>query len=227
MDKYTIARLTIDKDNYEILVKPEEALDFKMGKIKDISKILVSYEIYSDASKGSRVSMEKLKNHFNTTDPFKVAEIILKKGELQITQEQRRRMIEDKKKMIIQIINRNFVDPKTNLPHPPLRIEQAMKEAKVSIDPFKSAEEQAKIVVEAIRKIIPLKSEIINLKIKVPAQYSGQAQSILKSFGEIKNQSYSEDGSLLANLEIPLALQKALIDKLSSLTKGKFEARVE
>ncbi|MEM4311061.1 MAG: ribosome assembly factor SBDS [Nitrososphaerales archaeon] len=227
MDKFTIARLSIDKETYEVLVKPEEALDFKMGKPKDISKILVSYEIYSDASKGSRASNEKMKRHFNTTDPFKVAEIIIKRGELQLTQEQRRKMVEDKRKMIIQIINKNFIDPKTGLPHPPLRIEQALQEAKVSIDPFKGAEEQAKVIIEALRKIIPLKSELVNLRVKIPPLYSGKTQGILKSFGEVKSQEYTKDGSLIALIQIPVAIQQALIDRLASLTKGNFEAKVE
>jgi ribosome maturation protein SDO1 len=57
---------------------------------------------------------------FGTTDPLKIADLILKKGTLQLTTDQRRKMVEDKKRQIIDFISRQAVDPKTNLPHPPL-----------------------------------------------------------------------------------------------------------
>ena len=49
-----------------------------------------------------------------------------------------------------------------------MRIESAMDEVRVIIDPFKRAEDQAKTVVDALRKILPLKSEIMRLTVIVP-----------------------------------------------------------
>ena len=46
-----------------------------------------------------------------------------------------------------------------------------MSDARTSIDPFKSVEEQVKDIVEGLRSIIPLKSENLLLGISVPAQY--------------------------------------------------------
>jgi ribosome maturation protein SDO1 len=40
-----------------------------------------------------------------------------------------------------------------------MRIEQALEQARISIDPFKNTEEQSKDVVEKLRTIIPMKSE--------------------------------------------------------------------
>ena len=58
----------------------------------------------------------------------KLLTIILQKGDLNLTTDQRRKMIEEKKKQIVEYIAKTYVDPKTHLPHPPLRIEQAMKD---------------------------------------------------------------------------------------------------
>ncbi len=74
---------------------------------------------------------------FGTTDPLKVADMILKRGTLQLTTEQRRKMVEDKRRQIIDFISRQAVDPKTNLPHPPMRIENAMEQIRYPIDPYK------------------------------------------------------------------------------------------
>ncbi|MEM1525292.1 MAG: ribosome assembly factor SBDS [Nitrososphaerales archaeon] len=224
--KFTIVRLTIGGEHFEILVHPDAALGYKMGKKIEPSQVIAVDEVYSDASKGLRVSTEKLMKYFQTSDMSKAAEIILKKGELQLTSEQRRKLIEDKKKQIISIISKNYVDPKTGLPHPPLRIEQAMKEVKVSIDPFKDAEEQAKIVIEELRKILPLKSERLKVMVKIPSQYAPQAIGVLKSFGEILDEKWGSDGSLTTIIEIPAGVHSALLDKLGSITKGSAQASI-
>lgn len=224
--KVTTARYSAGGEKFEILVKPDPAFDFKQGKPISLFEILISDEIYSDASKGLRVSEEKLRKVFHTTDPLKIAEVILKKGELLITAEQRKRMLEDKKKQIISFITKNYVDPKTNLPHPPMRIEQAIAQAKVAIDPFKDVEEQAKVVVEKLRSIIPLKTGNVKLKIRIPASFAPQSYGIIKSFGEILKQEWGTDGGLTIVLEIPIASQSALLDRLGSLTKGAAQVTV-
>ena len=144
--KYTIARISLAGERFEILVHPEKALQYRMGKKGSLSDILAIDVVYTDAGKGLRASEASLKKSFGTTDVEKIADVILTKGELQLTAEQRRRLIEDKRKQIVAFISRHCIDPRTGLPHPPARIEQAMAQAKFSIDPFKDAEEQAKEV---------------------------------------------------------------------------------
>lgn len=129
-------------------------------------------------------------------------------------------MIEEKKKQIVQYINKNFVDPKTHLPHPITRIENAMEEVRLIIDPFKRSEEQAKGVIDALRKILPLKSEVIQIVITVPASHSAQSYSFIKSIGNFKSENWLADGSLQVIVEINAGIKGNIIDRLGSITKG-------
>lgn len=224
--KLTVVRLTIEGEKFELLVKPDPALEFKMGKRTDISNILASDEIYADANKGTRIPGEKLMKHFKTTDPSAIARMILERGELNMTAEQRKRLVEDKRKQIVQIISRSYVDPKTHLPHPPLRIEQAMEEARTVIDPFKRAEDQTKTIIEDLRTILPLKAERLKLLVTIPPQFAAQSYSVLKSIGDLQNEEWQADGSLKAIIEIPAAMQSNLMDRLGSVTKGSAQAVV-
>ena len=219
-DKVTIVRYTYSGDKFELLVKPDPAFDYKIGKITEISKVLVSDEIYTDSSKGTRVPNEKLEQVFKTNDPTKIAEIIMKKGELNLTTEQRRKMIAEKRKQIITFISKTYVDPRSHLPHPPLRIEQAMNDGRVSIDPFRNTDEQVKDVVEKLRPINALKSENTVLEISIPAQFVAQSYAVLKSTGILKKEDWQSNGSLKAILEIPAAARPNVIDRLGSITKG-------
>ena len=219
-DKLTVVKYAFEGNKFEILVKPDPALDYKLGKIKEIAPVLVSDEIYSDSSQGTRASSEKLQKVFKTEDALVIAEKILQKGDLNLTTDQRRKMTTEKRKQIIVFIAKTFVDPRSHFPHPPTRIEQALVDARVSIDPFKSVEEQVKDIVEKLRSIIPLKSENLLLEISVPAQYVAQSYSVLKSTGVLKKEDWQPNGSLKAILEIPAAARPNVIDRLGAITKG-------
>ena len=226
-DKFTVARLILDGDKFELLVKPDPALEYKIGKRTDISSVLVSDEIYSDANKGSRASSEKMMKHFKSTDSTDVAKQILARGELNLTTDQRRKMVEEKKRQIVQFINRSFVDPKTHLPHPIVRIEAAVEEVRVPIDPFKKAEDQAKSLVDALRKILPLKSETVKLTVTIPPQFAAQSYSVLKSTGDLRSEEWLADGSLKAVVEMNASIRGQFLDRLGAVTKGSAQVKAD
>jgi ribosome maturation protein SDO1 len=218
--KISIVRLTLGGNKFEILVKPDPALEYKVGKKIDLSSVLISDEIYSDANKGSRAASDKLIKYFRTSDTLEVARQIITRGELSLTTDQRRKMVEEKKKQIIQYINKSYVDPKTHLPHPIMRIESALGEVRLTVDPFKPAEDQAKNVVEALRKILPLKSENLLLTVTIPAQFSSRSYSLLKSTVIFKEEQWLTDGTLRVKLEINAGMRGSLLDRLGSVSKG-------
>ena len=226
MTDVTIVRYSYEGEKFEILVKPDPALNYKLGKKKDISAVLVSDDIYTDSGKGTKPSTEKLLNTFKTEDLTEIAQIIMQKGDLNLTTDQRRKMIDDKRKQIVEFIAKTYVDPKTHLPHPPLRIEQAMKDARVSIEPQKNVDEQVKEIVEKLRSIIALKSENLQLEIIIPAQFASQSYAVLKSVGSLKKEEWQNNGSLKAILEIPAGARPNVMDRLGSITKGSASVEV-
>ena len=225
-ERYTIARITYDGDHFEILTKPEPALSYRLGKITSVSQVLAAETIFTDAGKGTKASEEKLQEIFGTTDPIKVAEIILKKGTLQLTTDQRRQLVEEKRRQIVSFIARECVDPKTSLPHPPLRIEQAMKEVRFSIDPHKGVEEQAKDIIKLLRPVIPLKMEKISVAVHIPAEHASKVYGTVKGFGTLKMDQWQADGSWSALVEMSAGLYGPFLDKLGKMTRGNIEAKM-
>jgi ribosome maturation protein SDO1 len=225
-EKFTVARLTRDNEHFEVLVRPNKALEYRNGKLSAITEVLVAETIYSDANKGTRVADEKLKKAFGTLDSYKIAEIILKSGTLQLTTEQRRKMVEDKRKQIVDFISRQAVDPKTNLPHPPLRIENAMEQIRYPIDPYKPVEEQAKEIVKLLRPILPLKIEQINVGVTIPAEYASKAYGTMKASGTLKREEWRGDGSWYGVIEMPAGSFASFLNNLGNITKGKGDAKI-
>ncbi len=120
--------------------------------------------------------------------------IVERKG--QLTTEQRRKLHEQRRKEIVSIISRNAVNPQTNAPHPPQRIENAMEEAKVQVDLFRPAKDQLPGILKEIRKLIPISMEEISLAAKISPEFAGKAEFAMHKYG-IKKQEWQKDGSLI------------------------------
>lgn len=217
----TIARINIKGQRFEILVDPDKAFKYKFeGEKIDISEILFSEFIFEDAKKGLRSSTAGLMRAFGTTDPLKIAEIILRKGTLQIREEQRRRLIEAKRRQIISYISRNCVDARTNTPLPPARVESLLSELKVSIDPFEDATVQAEKIIKLIATVIPIRRETVRVYVKLPPQYAPRAYGPLREAGEILEESWGADGSLSVTVRLPIASLASLTERLVELSRG-------
>ncbi len=219
-----IARLEKHGEHFEILVDPKKGYDYKTGAKKDFENVLAFDEVFKDAKKGDRQTASAIQKIFGTTDIGQVAQRILKEGELQLTTEQRRKILEDKHLRVISLIARNCLDPRTKAPHPPQRIEAAMEQAKVHIDAFKPAEEQIAGIIEKLREILPISMEQLKIAVKVPAQFSGKAYGILKEYG-LQKEEWGSDGSLMVVCQMPAGLQSEFFDKVNKLTSGQAQTR--
>ncbi len=220
-----ICRLEKAGEKFEILVDPKKGYDYKTGAKKDFANVLLVEEIFKDSNKGERHTAAAIKKAFNVTDPVEIAKIIIRDGDLQITTDQRRKLLEDKKAKIIDLIAKNAIDPRNKTPHPPLRIQNALEQARFHFDAFKSAEEQMEEAIESIREIIPISLEKLKIAVKIPPEHVGRTYGTLKEYG-IKKEEYGSDGSLLAMIEIPAGLQGEFYDRINKLTSGNVQTKV-
>ena len=224
--KYTLVRYQHGGEKFEILVDPDKGLAYKRGELEDVSNVLIIDTVFTDSNKGEKASATKLEEAFDTSDPIEVAKIMFEKGVFQLTAAQRKEMLDQKLRQIIHIISRTYVDPKTKLPHPAVRIENALQDIKIQIDPFKEAEEQVKDVVDALRRVLPMSSENVQIAIKIPAEYTGKSYGLAKDYGEIKRDEWQSDGSWVAVIELPAAMQVEMLEALGKATQGNVQSKI-
>ncbi len=135
-------------------------------------------------------------------------------------------MQEAKRRKIVSIIAANAINPQTKTPHPPKRLEMAMEEAKVHVDPFKSAEEQVEAVLDALRPILPIRFETAQVAVKLSGDDHGKCYGDILSFGKVIREEWQKDGSWIGVVELPAGLQTELYDRLNERTHGAVETRV-
>lgn len=226
LDDAVIAKLKAHGKNFEVLVDPDGALAFKRGDSIKIEDILAVEDIFENVHSGDRPAESDVTAAFGTGDVIQVATRIIREGELQLTTEQRKKIQEDKKKQVIGMIARNAINPQTKTPHPPDRIERAMDEAGVHIDPMKSVDELVTITMKAIRPIIPIRFEEIKIAVKIPPEFAPKAYGDIVKFGTIEKQEWLGNGSWIGVVVMPAGLQDDFYELINRLTKGNAETRL-
>ncbi|PXF51991.1 MAG: ribosome assembly factor SBDS [Candidatus Methanophagaceae archaeon] len=225
LDKAVIARYKHGKKLFEVLVDPEKVDSVRSGSEMDMEGVLAVESVFEDASKGEKATDSDLKKVFSTTDVNEIAKKIIKEGEVQLTTEQRRRRVEEKRRLVIDRIARISINPQTNTPHPPSRIEIAMREAKVHVDPFKSVDELVNETLKQIRAIIPIKIEEKEIAVKIPPAYTGRVYELKKKYRVVK-EGWQDDGSFIALLRVPAGMKDEVLSFLGAITRGEVETRI-
>jgi len=211
----TLARIKSAGKNFEIIVDLDNALKFKKGQGSYIEA--EGDKIFSDSKKGMVASQTDLEKAFGTTDVQKVAEKIVKSGEVLLTQEHRDAEQEKKFKQVVDLLARNAVDPKTGNPHTPERIKSALEQAHVNIKNI-PVENQIKEIIEQISGILPIKLETKRIKIRIPAIHTGKAYGVISQYKEAEK--WLDDGGLEVVVKVPSGMLMDFYDKLNGVTHG-------
>ena len=225
LDDAIVARLETFGETFEILLDPAAMDLIKAGKEIDLMEYLAVEDVFNNARKGTRPTEDIIKKAFGTTDIKEVAQRIIAKGEVQITAEQRKEMLEAKKKQIVTYIAANAINPQTKLPHPPLRIELALDEAKFHADPFKPVDKQVEEAMRLLRPLIPVRFEKTKVAIRLKGDDYGKCYDDLIHFGIVEKEEWQADGSWIGVIEIPAGLITEMTNKLNSKTKGNAQVK--
>ncbi len=214
---------------FEVVVDPDLAINAKSKHIdskEDILELLKAQQVFSDAKKGIIAKEEDVQKVFGTQDIYQVTLKMLKDGEIQLTAEYREKLRDEKRKKIVNLIHKTTIDPKTNIPHPHTRIENAMAEAKVKISEFDRAEDQLKDIIDKLKPIIPIKKDDFELEIKLPMNHASNLRGLLLKYGELKFEDWTPSG-FVCKLQVPAGLKQELIDELNNKTRGEVEINLK
>ena len=222
------ARLESHGARFEVLIDPDAALEIKRDEFDgELEDVIAAEDVFENASRGDRPAETDLEDVFGTTEPLEIIPEVIKRGEIQITAEQRREMQEQKRKQLINTIARNAVNPQMDdAPHPPERIERALEEAGFRIDPMEPVSEQVDEALEDLRPVIPIRFDEVTIAVQLPADYAGSGQAEVRQYGELEREEWQSDGSWVGVVTFPAGLQNDFYDVVNELTSGEAETRV-
>lgn len=226
LERAVVARLESHGERFEVLVDPDLAIDIRQGKEINLEDAVAALHIFDNAAHASRAADDALLKVFHTSEFSTVARRIIEKGEIHLTTEQRRKLIAEKRRQIITFIARNAINPQTGLPHPPQRIEMAMEEARVNIDPFRHTDELVKDTMKALRPLIPIRFEEVKVAVKIPADHAARAFGDISKAATIEREEWQKDGSWICIVRIPAGVQSEFYTLINRVSKGEGETRL-
>ncbi len=212
-----IARTKIAGKHFEILVDVDKALAFKKSGKGNINEVIAIDAIFTDSKKGFHAPKNDIKDAFKTEDVYEIAKKIIMQGEIQVPVEYKEKQREGKLKQVIDFFVRNSIDPRTDRPYTPERIERSLEEAGVNIT-NKPIETQIKDILSELSKVIPIKIETKKILVIIPSKYTGQVYGLIQSYKE--SEEWMNNGDLKVIINIPLGFQIEFYDKLNSITHG-------
>lgn len=202
LDDAVLARFERNGLRFEILVNPD-LVDAHRNDPKsvDLDDLLATDEVWLDARGGERPTVEQIETAFGSNDLRTCVDRILLDGSIQLTTIQRKARIELLRSSIIHRIASTAIDPRSKMPHPPSRIENALEESRYSIDPFLPLERQVSDAVKMMRPLIPLKFATARLAFRIPGTQYGSIQKILR--GLTIKEEWLSNGDWACVVDIP------------------------
>jgi ribosome maturation protein SDO1 len=231
LDEAVTARLESHGARFEVLVDPDAALAIRREEFdetdEDLEDVIAAEDVFEDASRGDRPAEADVEEVFGTTEPLEIIPEVIKRGEIQITAEQRREMADRKRRLLINRIARNAINPQMDdAPHPPDRIESALEQTDFRIDPMHPVDEQIDDALSALRPVIPIRFEEITMAARIPPEHAGAAQARIREFGDLESEEWQNDGSWVGVLTFPAGMQNDFYEVVSEHSSGEGETRI-
>ena len=147
-------------------------------------------------------------------DQTEICKLILKKGDLQVSEKERQAQQEAMFKGvkvflfihkvihlfifsldIATVISNKCVNPETKRPYPVSIIEKAMKECHIAVKPNKTSKQQALDTIGKLQTTLPIERAMMRMKISSPLKASNKIRKYLqKQAGNVKVESEEKDG---------------------------------
>mmetsp|Transcript_9981 Transcript_9981/g.30474 ORF Transcript_9981/g.30474 Transcript_9981/m.30474 type:complete len:259 (-) Transcript_9981:1229-2005(-) len=221
-----LVRYKSGKNHFEVMTKEGMVTKFRDGEVKNLDDVVAADIIFTNQSKGEKASAEQLRSVFDTDDLKKCLEAIVSKGEYQLSAGERKAKVEQKRKEMVEYFRKYYVEARTKKPIPATRIDNALTEAKIRIDPDQPAERQAQDAASKIIAVLPISKMTMDGTITLPHASVGAAVGIIGKYCQVKKEGYTAEGTSM-QVSVAPGEYDQLISDLTRSTKGNFTFDIE
>lgn len=219
LDDAVLARYEHGGKRYEILIDPQLVDSYRNDpESVELDDFLATDEVWLDARGGERPTSDQLVSAFGSENIEECVLKIMEKGTIQLTTVQRKQRVVAMKAAIIHKIASTAIDPRSQMPHPPSRIETALEESRYSVDPFLSIDRQVTDAIKVMRPLIPLKFATARLAFRIPGVEYGSVQGLLREL--VIKEEWLQNGDWACVVEVPAGSKIDLMGDVAKRSTG-------
>jgi len=137
-----------------------------------------------------------------------------------------RNLLKKKRAEIVNYIHKYYTDPRTKTPHPVVRIDAALDELKIRVDPDIPTEKQIQDIIKRMPEVMPIKKEEIEATVTIPNKHLGVASGLVSKNATVRREKY-DDNNCIMDITLVPGDYDALLSDLNRVTKGEFNFEVE
>lgn len=217
-----VVRLKTHGARFEIACYKNTVLSFRRGHEKDVDNVLQTTEVYANVSKGVVARDDELVKAFGHCDRGKICVVILERGELQVSELERKAEAESAFRDCVTTLAEKCVNPSTKMPYPPGMIESALRDIHFSIDSKRSAKQQALEALPKLQTIFPIRRAEMRFSASVPiAKEEVLMEFVRENKGTIESSERTASEASATFTMDPSTYRP--LDKLCKDAKGRLE----
>ncbi|GAX74278.1 hypothetical protein CEUSTIGMA_g1727.t1 [Chlamydomonas eustigma] len=220
-----IVRLKKGGYRFEIAAYQNKVRDWRNGIEKNLDDVLQTTSIFSNVSKGVLAKDKELMEAFGTTDQETICLEILKRGELQVADKERKVEYDNLFRDVASVLVEKCVNPDTNRPYTITMLERALRDVHFNLDPKKTAKQQALEALPMLKAKFPIQRARMRLKVSAPIESEQALMEMVDSYDAvIENIDYAE-GLVSVVVQIEPGAFRDLHNRLQGGMQGR--GRVE
>ena len=206
--------------HFELDVDPDKAIEYREKKLTDLDQVLKVYKVFENVRQDQLSTKDDMIAVFGTDDTEEVIKFMLENGELQLSQEHRKKIVEALHKRIVSEIYRMAIDARTDMPLPMPRIENGLEEAKFKVKENVSYDKLFKTAIDGLKRIIPIKIANIKYSILLDMKYSVHVLKYLETLGTVMKKEKQGSDKINFVIDMPSGLKQEFMENINNLTHG-------
>ncbi|GLI61502.1 hypothetical protein VaNZ11_003831 [Volvox africanus] len=176
-----VVRLKKNGERFEIACYKNKVADWRNGIEKDLDEVLQTTTIFHNVGKGVVAKDKELQAAFGTSDQKAICLEVLAKGELQVSDKERKLEYEHLFKDVAGVLMEKCINPTTNRPYTLSMLERALRDIHFNLDPKKSAKQQALEALPLLQNEFPIERARMRLKLSVPVEVQQELEQLLQT----------------------------------------------
>ncbi|KAL4878754.1 SBDS protein C-terminal domain-containing protein [Aspergillus karnatakaensis] len=139
----SIVRLKKGKKRFELACYKNKLLEYRSGAEKDLDNVLQVPTIFLSVSKAQTAPSAELTKAFGASTPAdEIRQEILRKGEVQVGERERKEIVERVEKEVLDIVSGRLVDPMTKRVYTPGMISKALDQLSAASGQLQQQQQQ-------------------------------------------------------------------------------------
>jgi len=135
MTNVAVVRMNQGGKRFEVALYRNKIVNYRQKIETDLGEVLQTERVFTNVSKGLVASTKDLKKIFGTSDQETACRIILDKGQIQVSDLERKAALSNIAREVANMVATKCVNPENNRPYTANQIRDAMKVAEFAVQP--------------------------------------------------------------------------------------------